>query len=269
VGLAERKYLVTVIEESGQIASREDEDVAAELKRLLEAEGIEFRRNAGVKRIERHDGGITLSLEGSESSTHVEASHLFVATGRKPNTDDLGLETIGVRVSDKGIVEANERLATNVEGVWVAGDIRGGPMFTHTSWDDYRVLMSQIIGDGSRSTERIVPYAIFTDPELGRVGMTEREARKASKQIKVARFEVIRNTKARELGETEGFIKVVVEAGTDRILGAAVLATEAAELVHLYADLMNAKMPYTVMRDAIYIHPTLAEAVQSAISSLE
>jgi pyruvate/2-oxoglutarate dehydrogenase complex dihydrolipoamide dehydrogenase (E3) component len=128
--------------------------------------------------------------------------------------------------------------------------------------------MSQMIGDGSRTTERIVPYAIFADPELGHVGMTEREARKASKQIKVARFEVIRDTKARELGETEGFIKVVVEAGTDRLLGAAVPSTKAAELVHLYVDLMNAEMPYTVKRDAIYIHPTLAEAVQSAVSSL-
>jgi pyruvate/2-oxoglutarate dehydrogenase complex dihydrolipoamide dehydrogenase (E3) component len=174
---------VIVIEEGGQIASREDEDVAAELKRLLEAEGVEFRLNARVKRVERHDRGLTLSLEEGAVSTQIEASHIFVAVGRKPNTDDLGLETIGIKVSDKGIVEANERLATNVEGVWVAGDIRGGPMFTHTSWDDYRILMSQMVGDGSRTTERITPYAIFTDPELGRVALTEREAREADKSF--------------------------------------------------------------------------------------
>lgn len=257
---------VIVIEEGNQIASREDEDVAAELKRLLEAEGVEFRLNARVKRVERHDRGLTLSLEEGAVSTQIEASHIFVAVGRKPNTDDLGLETIGIKVSDKGIVEANERLATSVEGVWVAGDIRGGPMFTHTSWDDYRILRSQMVGDGSRTTERITPYAIFTDPELGRVALTEREAREAGKQIKVARFEMRKNGKARELGEPEGFIKVVVDSETDRILGAAVLATEAAELVHLYVDLMNVEAPYTVIRDAVHIHPTLAEAVQSAVS---
>ena len=139
-------------------------------------------------------------------------------------------------------------------------------MFTHTSWDDYRILMSQMVGDGSRTTERITPYAIFTDPELGRVALTEREAREAGKQIKVARFGMRKNGKARELGEPEGFIKVVVDSETDRILGAAVLATEAAELVHLYVDLMNVEAPYTVIRDAVYIHPTLAEAVQSAVS---
>jgi pyruvate/2-oxoglutarate dehydrogenase complex dihydrolipoamide dehydrogenase (E3) component len=255
-----------VIEESGQIASHEDEDVVAELKKYLEGEGIEFRLNARVKRVERNDNGLRLTLEGSDGSTHIEASHLFVATGRKPNTDEMGLETIGVRVSNKGIVEVNKQLATNVDGVWVAGDIRGGPMFTHTSWDDYRVLMSQMVGDGSRTTERAVPYAIFTDPELGRVSMTEWEAREAGKQIKVARFEMRRNSKARELGEPAGFIKVVVDAETNRILGAAVLAVDAAELVHLYVDLINAGLPYTVMRDAIYIHPTLAEAVQSAVS---
>jgi pyruvate/2-oxoglutarate dehydrogenase complex dihydrolipoamide dehydrogenase (E3) component len=169
---------VIVIEEGNQIASREDEDVAAELKRLLEAEGVEFRLNVRVKRVDRHDRGLTLSLEEGAVSTQIEASHIFVAVGRKPNTDDLGLE----------------------------------------------------------------------------------------KQIKVARFEMRKNSKARELGEPEGFIKVVVDSETDRILGAAVLATEAAELVHLYVDLMNVEAPYTVIRDAVHIHPTLAEAVQSAVS---
>jgi len=142
-------------------------------------------------------------------------------------------------------------------------------MFTHTSWDDYRILMSQLAGDGSRTTARIVPYAIFTDPELGRVGMTESEARSKGEEIKVARYEMKRNSRAREFGESEGFIKVVVNAKTNRILGAAVLASEGAELVHLYVDLMNADAPYSVIRDAIHIHPTLAEAIQSAVKSFE
>src|SRR5439155_1575541 len=164
---------------------------------------------------------------------------LFVATGRKPNTDDLGLETIGVKVSDRGIIETDKRLAAGVDGVWAAGDIRGGPMFTHTAWDDYRVLMSQMTGDGSRTTDRVVPYAVFTDPELGRVGLTESEARQAGRAVKVARFDMEENGKAREIGETKGFIKVIVDQQTNRILGAAVLAAEGAELVHIYVDLMN------------------------------
>jgi pyruvate/2-oxoglutarate dehydrogenase complex dihydrolipoamide dehydrogenase (E3) component len=172
-------------------------------------------------------------------------------------------------MSERGIIEANERLATNVESIWVAGDIRGGPMFTHTSWDDYRILLSQLAGDGSRTTDRVVPYAIFTDPQLGRVGMTESEARKSCKEIMVARYEMKGNGRAREFGESNGFIKVIIDAETNRVLGAAVLASQGAELVHMYVDLMNAGTPYTVIRDAIHIYPTLAEAVQSAVKSFE
>jgi pyruvate/2-oxoglutarate dehydrogenase complex dihydrolipoamide dehydrogenase (E3) component len=258
---------VTVIEEGGQVAKHEDEDVARALQRLLEIESIEFQLNATVKRVKTNKGNATLVLEDGNGLTKIKASHVFVAAGRTPNTDELGLDTVGLKVSDGGIVEANERLATNVEGIWVAGDIRGGPMFTHTSWDDYRILLSQITGDGSRTTERVVPYAIFTDPQLGRVGMTESEARNSGKEIKVSRYDMKSNGRARECGETEGFIKVVVDAETDRILGAAVLATEAAELVRIYVDLMSADVPYTVIRDAIHIHPTLSEAVQSVLTS--
>jgi pyruvate/2-oxoglutarate dehydrogenase complex dihydrolipoamide dehydrogenase (E3) component len=260
---------VTVIEEGRQVAAHEDEDVARELQRLLETESIKFHLNATVERVKTNDGSATLMLEGGNGLSEIKASHVFVATGRTPNTDDLGLDTVGVKVSESGIIEANERLATSVKGIWVAGDIRGGPMFTHTSWDDYRILLSQITGDGSRTTDRVVPYAIFTDPQLGRVGITESEARNSGKEIKVSRYDMKSNSRAREYGETEGFIKVVVDTETDRILGAAVLATEGAELVHMYVDLMNADAPYTVIRDAIHIHPTLAEAVQSVLTSFE
>ena len=191
------------------------------------------------------------------------ASHIFIATGRKPNTDDLGLEKVGVKVFKDGIVKTDKRLATNVKGIWAAGDIRGGPMFTHTAWDDYRILLSQIAGDRSRTTDRIVPYAIYTDPQLGRAGMTENEARKNRGQIKVGRFEMSKNGKAKEIGEPDGFVKVVVDARSQRILGAAVLAAEGAELIQLYIDVMNAKAPYTAIEDAVHIHPTLAEAVRA------
>ena len=160
----------------------------------------------------------------------------------------------------------DKRLASNVPGIWAAGDIRGGPAFTHTSWDDYRILESQMIGNGSRTTDRIVPYAMFVDPELGRVGITEKEARAQGHKIRVSRFEMAWNGKAREIGETDGFIKVVLDEQTGMILGAAVLSAEGAELVHMYVDLMNAGKPATVIRDAIHIHPTLAEAIQSAVS---
>ena len=260
---------VTVIEESGQIATREDEDVAQALQELLESDGVEFQLNSQVKRVSSLDADLMLTIERRDRSQQLEASHVFVATGRKPNTDELGLETVGVAVSEDGIVKANEHLETNVKGIWVAGDIRGGPMFTHTSWDDYRVLMSQLTGDGSHSTDRVVPYAIFTDPELGRVGTTERDARKSGKKIKVGRYEMKKNGKAREQGDTEGFVKVIVDADTKRILGAAVLAVEGGELVHMYVDLMNAGAPYTVIKDAVHIHPTMAEALQSALLEMD
>lgn len=257
---------VTIIEEHGQIVRHEDEDVASALQKLLEAEEIEFRTNCRAAKVERTGSGLILKLEGNGAATEIEATHLFVAAGRKPNTDDLGLETVGVEVDRKGIVKTDERLATNVSGIWAAGDIRGGPMFTHTSWDDYRVLMSQIAGDGSRTTRRVTPYAIFTDPELGRVGITEREARSQGLRYRTTRFEMGFNGRAKEIGERSGFIKVILDEESGRILGAAVLAVEGSELVHLYVDVMNAGAPYTVIRDAVHIHPTLAEAVQSAVS---
>jgi pyruvate/2-oxoglutarate dehydrogenase complex dihydrolipoamide dehydrogenase (E3) component len=253
---------VTVVEGNRQILGHEDEEVAEALRRLLEAEGVTFKLGAKVARVARDGEGIRVALEGDQA---IDASHLFVATGRKPNTDDLGLGTVGVKITDKGILEADERLATNVPGIWAAGDVRGGPMFTHTAYDDYRVLESQLLEGGARTTNRVVPYAVFTDPELGRVGMTEGEARGAGKRVKVARYEMKKNGKAREIGESEGFIKVIAEEGGNNILGAAVLAAEGAELVHMYIDLMNAGAPYTVIQNALHIHPTLAEAVQSAL----
>jgi pyruvate/2-oxoglutarate dehydrogenase complex dihydrolipoamide dehydrogenase (E3) component len=260
---------VTVIERSARVAGREDEDVAVALQRVLEAEAVELRLNTGIRRVEPHAGGVRVIVEREGRSATVRGSHLFLATGRRPNTDDLGLETVGVAVSDRGFVQADARLATTVPGIWASGDIRGGPMFTHTAWDDHRVLMSQLAGDGSRTTERIVPYAIFTDPELGRVGMTETEARSAGKDVAVARFDVARNSRAREMGDVSGFVKVIVDRATERILGAAVLAAAGSELVHLYIDVMQAGAPFTVIRDAVHIHPTLAEAVQSAVAALD
>ncbi len=231
----------------------------------LKEEGVEFVFCERAEAVTPGDDGLILALDGGEPA-ELNVSHLFVATGRKPNTEDLGLENVGLGTTE-GLIEVDERLATEIEGIWAAGDIRGGPMFTHTSWDDHRVLLSQMAGDGSRTTERVVPYAIFTDPELGRVGMTEREAREAGHEVEIMRFDMEREKgKAREIGENKGLIKVVADAADGRILGAAVLTAEGAELVHVYVDLMNAGASLEAIRNAIHIHPTLAEDIQSAVS---
>ena len=264
---------VTLLDHNPRVVPREDEDVSQQLQDCLGAEGISFVFHANLELVETNETGdadsLTLMYTQNGVSAEMVASHLFVATGRVPNTDDLGLETVGVKLAEHGNVAVDERLATNVEGIWAAGDIRGGPLFTHTSWDDYRILQSQLLGDGKRTTRRIVPYAIYTDPEVGRVGMTEQEARQSGRPIKVAKFEMQHNGKAAEIGETNGFIKVIADTETKRLLGATVVAAEAAELVHCYIDIMNADAPYTVIRDAIHVHPTLAEAVQSAVAALD
>jgi pyruvate/2-oxoglutarate dehydrogenase complex dihydrolipoamide dehydrogenase (E3) component len=259
---------VTVIEQSAEIAAHEDEEVARALRLILESEEIAFRLETSVERVEKSSAGVRLFLKTRRARELLTVSHLLVATGRRPNTDDLGLETVGLKTAKDGTIEVTTRLATKVRGVWAAGDIRGGPMFTHTAWDDFRVLASQLAGDRSRTTRRIVPYAIYTDPQLGRVGMTAAEARRAGRKVKVGRFELRNNGKAKEIGETEGFIQVVADARSDRILGAAVLAHEGAELVHLFVDVMNAGGRSAAIRDAVHIHPTLAEAVQSAVAAL-
>lgn len=259
---------VTVIESGAQVAAQEDPDVATALQHMLEAEGVRFRLNVKATRFQKTSNGVMLTLDSGRTMEEITTTHVFIALGRKPNTDDLGLENIGLQPTEKGILEVNQHLLTGIPGVWAVGDIRGGPMFTHTAWDDYRIVESQLIGDRSRTTARIIPYAVFTDPALGRVGMTETQARQAGKNIQVARFDMNSNSKAMELGETGGFIKVVADAGDQRILGAAVLSAEGAELVHIYVALMNAGAPWSVLKNAIQIHPTLAEGVQSAVSSL-
>lgn len=257
--------VTVVVGSSDHVTSGEDDDVSEAMRGMLAEEGVGFVFCERAERVTPDGEGLVLTL-GGDDPAEVRATHLFLATGRRPNTDDLGLENVGVETDGRGFIEVDERLATGAEGIWAAGDIRGGPMFTHTSYDDHRVLLSQMAGDGSRTTDRVVPYAIFTDPELGRVGMTERAAREAGHEVEVHYLNMEEERgKAYELGENKGFIKVVSDAATDKVLGAAVLTAEGAELVHIYEDLMNADEPLSVVREAVYIHPTLAEDIQSAI----
>jgi pyruvate/2-oxoglutarate dehydrogenase complex dihydrolipoamide dehydrogenase (E3) component len=252
---------VTVLEIASQLAGREDPDVAEVLHDALERDGCRIHLNVDVHRVEAVGQGVCVHL----ASGTIEGSHLLLATGRQPNTDDLGLETLGIRLGDHGTVKVNDRLRTSVPGVWAAGDIRGGPAFTHTAYDDFRVLRSQFLGDGGDTTCRIVPYAIFTEPELGRVGMSEVEACNSGRPVRIGRHDMADSGKARELGRTEGFIKVVVDAETDRILGATALCEQGAEVVQLFVELMNAGATARMVQDAIHIHPTLAEAAKNAV----
>lgn len=256
---------VAIVESGPRLADREDEDVSAELREALEAEGVSVRCGAKAAHVEPTEKGLRLHFEGGEP---LYATHLFIAAGRQSNTDDLGLDTVGLKAGKRGEIDVDDRLRTQVPGLFAAGDIRGGGQFTHTAYDDSRALESQLIGDGACTTERILPYAVFTEPELGRVGMTEAQAREAGHRVLVGRRPMAESGKAREIGRTRGFIKVVAEAGSRRILGAAALCDSGSEVVQLFVELMNAGATADTMLGAVHIHPTLGEAAKNAVAAL-
>jgi pyruvate/2-oxoglutarate dehydrogenase complex dihydrolipoamide dehydrogenase (E3) component len=252
--------LVTVVHNGAQILAREDADVAAELQKALEAEGLRFVLNARTTRLERHNRVVTLTVQTGSGSQTVTGSHLLVATGRRPNSDDLGLENIGMETDAHGFIRVNNRLETGVPGIWALGDVKGGPAFTHISFNDYQIVYANLIEGRSLTTDnRHVPYSVFTDPQLGRVGLTEKEARASGRRLKLGKIPMGWVARAIERDETAGLMKLVVDADSDRILGAAVLSTEGGELVQLLGAVMLAGAPYTLLKGAVYIHPTLAE----------
>jgi len=251
---------VTVLHSQNMLLTREDPDIVAELQQALEAEGITFQLGARTTRVSGARGDISLTIETKQGATTISGSHLLVATGRRPNTDDLGLEKSGVESDARGYIEVNGRLETNVPGIWALGDVKGGPAFTHISYNDYQIVYGNLIEGKNLTTEnRYVPYAVFTDPQFGRVGMTEREARATGRKLKIGTYPMANVARAIERDETAGLMKVIVDAETDRILGAAILGTEGGELVQILGTLMRAAVPYTVLKGAVYIHPTLAE----------
>lgn len=252
--------MVTVIHSSGQIVPREDPEVAAELQKALEAEGISFRMNARTTRVEQRGGDIVLTIEVGGGTEEITGSHLLIATGRRPNTDDLGLEKAGVETDKNGFIKVNDRLETNVPGIWALGDVKGGPAFTHISYNDFQIVYGNLVDGKNFSTrDRPVPYCVFTDPQLGGVGLTEKEARAKGYKLKIGRVPMTWVARALERDETAGLMKIVVDAATDRILGASILATEGGELVQILGTLMLTGQPYTLLKGAVYIHPTLAE----------
>jgi pyruvate/2-oxoglutarate dehydrogenase complex dihydrolipoamide dehydrogenase (E3) component len=251
---------VTVVDRGPHVLSHEDADVSQELQKALEAEGMRFVGNAQVVRVEKQGGEVVLTWDAGRGPESERGSHLLVATGRRPNTDDLGLEKTGVKLNAQGFIRVNDRLETDEPGVWALGDVKGGPAFTHISFNDYQIVYGNLIeGKNLSIANRLVPYSVYTDPQLGRVGMTEKEARAAGKRLKIGKIPMAWVARAIERGETAGLMKVVVDAESDRILGAAILGTEGGELVQILGFVMLAGAPYTLLKGAVYIHPTLAE----------
>jgi pyruvate/2-oxoglutarate dehydrogenase complex dihydrolipoamide dehydrogenase (E3) component len=253
---------VTVIHSKSQIASREDPEIAAELQRALAAEGMRFISSATTTQAEQKNGTIALTVEQSGTKTTVSGSHLLVATGRRPNIEELALDKAGVALNRDRTIGVNNKLETNVPGVWALGDVKGGPAFTHISYNDFQIVYANLVEGANRTTDkRIVPYCIFTDPQLGGVGLTEKEARARGYKLKIGKAPMSRVSRALERDETAGLMKIVVDAANDRVLGATILSTDGGETVHIIYTLMLAGAPYTLLKGAVYIHPTLAEGL--------
>jgi pyruvate/2-oxoglutarate dehydrogenase complex dihydrolipoamide dehydrogenase (E3) component len=256
---------VTIVERGEQLLGREDRDVAEEVVNILREDGIDVRFRAKASRVEKNKkGDIQLTLSGHDGEATIKGSHLLVAAGRRPNTDRLNLSAAGVEADDKGYIKVNERLETNVVGIYAIGDIKPGPAFTHISYDDFRIIQANLLQNGDAKVDgRPVPYTVFMDPQLGRVGLTEKEARAQGRSIRVAKLPMSHVARAIEFGETRGFMKAVVDAETDQILGCAILGMEGGEIMAVLQVAMMGKLPYTAIRDGIFAHPTLAESLNN------
>ncbi|MEV8182719.1 FAD-dependent oxidoreductase [Specibacter sp. NPDC078692] len=258
---------VTIIQRGKALLPREDADVSAAVTAALEADGVNVRLGVSAESVSRSNGTVRVSL--SDGST-AEAAQILVALGREPVTAGLGLELAGVELTEQGLVQVDEFLRTRAPGVWAAGDVAGTPQFTHASWNDYRILKANLAAASEterRSTrDRLIPYAVFTTPELGRVGLSETEARAAGHDIRVARMPVSSIPRARTVGHLDGIWKAVVERGTDQILGVSLLGHESSEVIAVVQMAMLGKLPYQRLRDAVITHPTMAEGLQLLFS---
>lgn len=261
---------VTVIEMGPRLISREDESVSTAVQKILEAEGITVRLNANCLAVSRKNNGVGVNVTCEGESEEIVGSHLLLAVGRKPNTDDLGLDKAGVTMDARGFITVDDLLRTSVPDIWALGDANGRGAFTHTSYNDFEIVAANLLDNDPRKvTDRIPTYALFIDPPLARVGMTEREVRASGHKALVGRMKMARVGRARERSETQGMMSVLIDAETKKILGAALLGIEADEAIHAIIDMMYAGKPYTVIQRAVHIHPTVSELIPTLLGDLK
>src|SRR3954447_14639412 len=261
---------VTVVEMGPRLIRREDEDVSAAIQEILEGEGIALRLNAKCIAFSKRGEEIVAHLDCAEGPREISGTHLLLAVGRRPNTEDLGLDKVGVEVDARGYITVDDQLRTSVPGIWAMGDCNGRGAFTHTSFNDSEIVAANLLdNDPRRVTDRIPAYALYIDPPLGRAGLTEAEIRKTGRRALVGKRPMTRVSRAVEKGETQGFMKIVVDAQTREILGAAILGTGGDEAIHSILDVMYAKAPYTVIQRAVHIHPTVSELIPTMLGELQ
>jgi len=262
---------VTIIQRGAKLLAREDADVAEAVAQIMTEDGLEVLLETKPLQVERTSQGvIQLTVQTPDGERTLSGSHLLMAAGRVPNTDWLNLDAAGIQTDKRGYIQVNDKLETNVPGIYALGDIKGPPAFTHISYDDFRIIRTNLIENGSASIrDRLVPYTVFIDPQLGRVGLSESEARAQGRDIKVARMPMNYVARALEVDESRGFMKAIVDAATGQILGAAILGIEGGEIMSMLEIAMMGKVPYTVLRDAVFAHPTLAESLNNLFSAIE
>jgi pyruvate/2-oxoglutarate dehydrogenase complex dihydrolipoamide dehydrogenase (E3) component len=260
---------VTIVEMGPRLVQREDEDVSTAIREILEAEGIHIHLNAKCISVSKHPDGIGVGVSCTETLPEIVGSHLLLAVGRRPNTADLGLENAGVTMDSTGNIVVDDTLATNVPGIWALGDCNGHGGFTHTSYNDYEIVAGNLFDhDHRRVSDRILAYALYIDPPLGRIGMTETQVRQSGRRALIGTRAMTRVGRAIEKGETQGFMKIMVDATTHEILGASILGTGGDEAIHCILDTMYAKAPYTVLQRAMHIHPTVSELIPTMLGEL-
>jgi pyruvate/2-oxoglutarate dehydrogenase complex dihydrolipoamide dehydrogenase (E3) component len=261
---------VTVVEKGSRLLAREDEDVAKEIHRILEGEGIAFRTGAECIRLSSRPPDIVVEVDCESGDRAIVGSHVLLAVGRKPNTDDLGLERAGIAVDKHGYVVVDEELRTNVAGIWALGECNGRGAFTHTAYNDFEIVAANLLdGDTRRVSDRISCYGLFTDPPLGRAGLTETQARALGRQVRIGKRAMSQVGRAVEKGETSGLMKIIVDAETHAILGAAILGVGGDEAVHGVLDTMSARAPYTTLLRTMHIHPTVSELIPTILGELK
>jgi pyruvate/2-oxoglutarate dehydrogenase complex dihydrolipoamide dehydrogenase (E3) component len=261
---------VTVVEAGPRLIGREDEHVSREVQSLLEREGIEVRLNAHCLALGRHERGVSVHLRCDGAEARLDGSHVLIAIGRQPNTDDLGLDRAGIQTDARGYIVVDDALQTSVPGVWALGDCNGRGAFTHTAYNDYEIVADNLLeGAKRRVTDRITAYALYIDPPLGRCGMTLAEARKTGRKLWVGERPMTRVGRAVEKGETQGFMQIAVDADTREIVGGVVLGVGGDEAIHAVLDVMYARQPYTTLKHAMHIHPTVAELLPTVLGELK